>query len=232
MGGSSVRAPSSYELYYEDGTRQLANPEGLDSERIWTIELEHTQEIYEELKFVVSGYVNWIDNLIYARDNGEGLLTYENYRPNDKAYGVRTEGAEVELRWQPGRLTMLSAAYWYQHMSIASDDGEAAFIKANAPSHAFSAKAMFPILAPMLVASIEGVFNSSRLTVDGQTRTGETFWLNLGLSGELPSGHFRYFAGVKNLLDDKSRMPSGGDALLSTIPGYGRTFQIMLTGSY
>ena len=232
MGGSSFRAPSSYELYYEDGTSQLANPEGLDSERIWTIELEHTQEIYEELKFVVSGYVNWIDNLIYARDNGEGLLTYENYRPNDKAYGVRTEGAEVELRWQPGRLTMLSAAYWYQHMSIASDDGEAAFIKANAPSHAFSAKAMFPILAPMLVASIEGVFNSSRLTVDGQTRTGETFWLNLGLSGELPSGHFRYFAGVKNLLDDKSRMPSGGDALLSTIPGYGRTFQIMLTGSY
>lgn len=233
MGGSSFRAPSSYELYYEDGGEsQMANPDGLDSERIWTIELEHTQEIYEELKLVVSGYVNWIDNLIYTRENAEGLLVYENYRPDDQAYGVRTEGAEVELRWQPGRLTMLSAAYWYQHLSLAGDDGEAAFLKANAPSHAFSAKAMFPILAPMLVASIEGIYNSSRLTVDGQTRTGESFWLNLGLSGELPSGHFRYFAGVKNLLDEKSRMPSGGDAILATIPGYGRTFQLMLSGSY
>lgn len=232
MGGSSFRAPSPYELYYEDGTSQRANPKGLDSERIWTIELEHTQEIYEELKLVVSGYVNWIDNLIYARESAEGLLTYENYRPDDRAYGVRTEGAEVELRWQPGRLTMLSAAYWYQHLSLAGDDGESAFLQANAPAHAFSAKAMFPILAPMLVASIEGIYNSSRLTVDGQTRAGESFWLNLGLSGELPSGHFRYFAGVKNLLDEKSRMPSGGDAILATIPGYGRTFQLMLSGSY
>ena len=233
MGGSSFRAPSSYELYYEDGgASQLANPKGLDSERIWTIELEHTQEIYEELKLVVSGYVNWIDNLIYARENAEGLMTYENYRPDGRAYGVRTEGAEVELRWQPGRLTMLSAAYWYQHLSLAGDDGESAFLESNSPAHAFSVRAMFPILAPMLVASAEGIYNSNRTTVDGETSTGESFWLNVGLSGELPSGHFRYFAGVKNLLDEKSRMPSGGDAVLATIPGYGRTFQLMLSGSY
>ena len=234
MGGSSFRAPSPYELYYEDGgTSAVANAEGLEPERIWTIELEHTQAITDDLKVVAAGHMSWIDNLIYASENADGLTMYGNYRPDDKSYGVRTIGGEVELRWQPTRLTMLSAAYWYSHISLAGDDAAGDAIKANAPSHAFSVKGMFPIAAPYLLASAEGIYNSGRALVDGGSRRyGETFWLNAGLSGEMPSGRFRWFAGVKNLLDAKKGMPGDGSTLTATIPTYGRTFVLTLSGSY
>ncbi len=234
MGGSSFRAPSPYELYYEDaGNSAVANADGLEPERIWSLELEHSQTITDDLKVVVAGHMSWIDNLIYASENAEGLTMYENYRPDDKSYGVRTMGGEVEIRWQPARLTMLSAAYWYSHISLAGDDAEGDRIKANSPSHAFSVKGMVPLVAPYLLASAEGIYNSGRATVDGSDRRyGETFWLNVGLSGELPSGYFRWFAGVKNLLDSKNGMPTGGSTLTKTIPTYGRTFVLTLSGSY
>ena len=242
MGGKSFRAPSDYERYYNDndGTTDpltglphyislKPNPD-LKPENIYTAELELTQEIGGDLKITAAGFFNWITDLLnYATDPSDGLLWTVN------ATGlVRTQGAELEVRWQPQRLMLVSASYSFQNMIITgvADPADRARLKANAPNHVFAVRGMFPISAPYLVGSIEGVYNSPRLNRDGTGTTGELFFLDVGISGELPGGQFRYFAGAKNLLDERPQLPTGGDVDALTVPTYGRTFLVKLTGSY
>ncbi len=240
MGGRSFRAPSAYERYYHDGIvnpvtgevdRYLSikpNPD-LKPEVIYTVELEHAQEI-GDLKVVGALYVNFLSDLLQdAPDPADGLLRSVN------APGlVRTQGAELELRWQPQRLAVVSAAYSFQQMIITgiSDPDERARLRANAPGHMFSLRAMFPLAAPFVVGSAEAVFNSARPLREGTGTSGEFLLLNVGLSGELPGGHFRYFAGARNLLDQRAQLPAGTDLPALTTPTYGRTFVLQVSAAY
>jgi outer membrane receptor for ferrienterochelin and colicins len=239
MGGRSFRAPTTYERFYEDGPLDpvsgardfrsaRANPD-LGPEIIHTAELEHTQQLGDEVQLVGSLFVNRISDLIVeVADPGEEFT----YRINAPSL-VRTEGAEVEVRWRPGRLSMLSAAYWFQRMHVGglNDPDEEARLRSNAPAHAFALRGMFPISAPMIVGSAEAIYNSARLTHDGHL-TGEFLLLNAGLSGELPGSRFRYFAGVQNLLDERVQLPVGAEVPRSTVPSLGRTFHLELGITY
>ncbi|MBI5547862.1 MAG: TonB-dependent receptor [Deltaproteobacteria bacterium] len=241
MGGKSFRAPSAYERYYHDG---IVNPDtgavgsyfslkpnpDLKPESVYTVELEHAQDIGNDFKATASLYVNWITDLLgYAPDPADGLLRTVNATGT-----VRTQGAELELRWQPQRLAMLSASYSFQRMVLSgvSDPGEQARLRNNAPAHMFALRAMFPISAPLIVGSAEVLFNSARPLRDGSGSSGEMLGLNAGLSGELPGGRFRYFAGARNILDERAELPGGPDVPQLTIPTYGRTFVLQLTASY
>jgi len=238
MGGRSFRAPTAYERFYHDGMPDPATGElvyntkkpnaDLKPETILTAELEHTQEI-ADLRLTAGVFVNRISDLVLALEDTDGLLMSMN-APGS----VRTEGAELEIRWQPARLTLVSAAYWVQRMVVEGldDEEEAGRLKANAPTHAFSLKAMFPLQAPMLVGSAEAIYNSSRLGRDGNMRTGELFWVNLGLSGEKVGGGLRYWAGVQNLLDERSALPASYDLIQETVPTYGRTFLVQVSAGY
>ncbi|MFW5878995.1 MAG: hypothetical protein ACOCVR_04165, partial [Myxococcota bacterium] len=94
-----------------------------------------------------------------------------------------------------------------------------------------SVRGMFPISAPHMIGSVEAVYNGPRLTYEGQS-TGEIFLLNLGLSGEMVGSRFRYFAGVRNLLDERAQLPAGDEVPRTTLPSLGRTFMIKVGTSY
>jgi outer membrane receptor protein involved in Fe transport len=237
MGGRSFRAPTVYERFYFDGsvdplTRTAVyrtskpNP-GLRPESALTAEFEHAQEIGDDLKVTGAIFVNQLRDLIYARLDVDGLSITDN-----SPGLLRTEGAELEVRWQPSRLAVITAAYWYQHMvmtGIRAD--QASRLSSNAPAHAFSVRGMFPISAPLLVGAAEAIYNGPRFTLDGSRQTGEMLLLSLGLSGELAGGAFRYNAGVQNLLDERPRLPADLSSQ-STIPLYGRTFLLQLAAGY
>ncbi len=238
MGGRSFRAPTANERYYYDGyidpvTHQphyvtsRPNPD-VKPETILTAELEHTQEIGDNLRVVGAAFVNRLSDLVLTLTDDHGLSYWSNAQGT-----VQTRGAEAELRWQPARLSMVSVAYWYQQMVIDNlDAGQENRLRSNTPAHAFSIKGMFPIAAPFLVGAAEAVYNSSRRTSDGAAATGEMLWLNLGLSGQLPGGSFRYFAGVQNLLNEQVRLPVGFEVPGETVPTYGRTFVLQVAAAY
>ena len=59
---------------------------------------------------------------------------------------------------------------------------------------------------------------------------GEALFVHLGLSGQL--SHLRYFAGVRNLLDVHSPLPTPVEAGLGTVPQYGRTLWFELAANF
>lgn len=238
MGGTSFRAPSDYERFYDDGYYNEAGEyvyfslkpnKDLQPEHIYTGELELSQRIGSDLKATASIYVNFLENVVrYVVDPADDLLQAQN------APGlVRTQGAELELRWQPARLAMVSATYTFQQMFVTgvADAADQAALRSNVPPHMFSLRGMFPVAAPYVVGSAEAVYNAARLDRFGAS-TGEFLLINAGLSGDLPSGRFRYWAGVRNLLDERPQLPASPDVSTPTLPAYGRTFVVQLTGSY
>ncbi len=237
MGGRSFRAPTVYERFYFDGsvdpvTRAAVyrtskpNP-ALRPETVLTAELEHSQEIGDDLKITGAIFVNQLRDLIYARLDADGLSITDN-----SPGSVRTEGAELEVRWQPSRLAVITAAYWYQRVvMIGIQADQVSRLASNAPAHAFSVRGMFPISAPLLIGAAEAVYNGPRFTLDGARQTGEMLLVSLGLSGELAGGAFRYHAGIQNLLDERPQLPADLRNQ-ATIPFYGRTFLVQLAAGY
>ena len=248
MGGKSFRAPTVYERFYSDNNVTSRENPGVRPEEILTAELEHTHDLTNEVRLVGAVFVNRVTNLIHSvigpagcsADEAETDPARRCLAESDNAKGsVFTEGAEAEIRWQPARLTLVSASYWVQRMDLKGledDDAhsEEKRLRANAPRHAFALKAMFPLIAPSLNGAVELVYNSARFTLDGRgaAPVGEFLLVNLGLSGETTNHRLRYYAGVQNLLDEKPLLPIGPDARLPLIPLYGRTFQVQLSAAY
>lgn len=95
--------------------------------------------------------------------------------------------------------------------------------------HLVSARAVIPLHDEDLRLAVQATYNSPRFTGPGPG-VGESLFVNLGLSGQL--SHFRYFAGVRNLLDVRSPLPTPTEAGFGTVPQYGRTLWFELAGNY
>ncbi len=228
MGGKSFRAPTAYERFYCDPLRdpttgQLTGQYGtsrpspnLGPETVYTAELEHTQELARNLRATGSIYLNSLRGLVYTTYLPIPGTEDSNAATVNANGSVRTQGAELELRWQPSKWSMISVAYWYQQIVAQitdpttgqHDTEQETRLKANIPPHAAAVRASIPIYAPLLIGSIEGVYNAARPQEDGTSPKGELFYLNIGLSGELVGHGFRYFAGVENLLNQRPAYPA------------------------
>jgi outer membrane receptor for ferrienterochelin and colicins len=64
VAGRAFRAPTVYELFYDDRLFTQRAAEKLDPETITTFELEHSHDLTNELRLTVAGYHNRISNLI------------------------------------------------------------------------------------------------------------------------------------------------------------------------
>src|SRR5208283_650598 len=77
--GQAFRAPSAYELYYQDGGRTIEAPDHLDPETILTCEFVAEQEIAKRFRLTFDAFDNHIDNLINQQvDPATGLLVFGN----------------------------------------------------------------------------------------------------------------------------------------------------------
>lgn len=214
MGGTSFRAPTAFERFYSDPVRDPATglPTGgyvsarpspdLAPETVATGELEHSQEVGRDVRLTGSVFVNRLGSLIYEQRGEDDLLVSTN-----AAGTVRTQGAELELRWKPSRWGLVTASAWFQRLVAEDLDAEqAARLRTNIPPYAFSLRAIAPLQPPLLVASAEAVYNAPRPTSDGTT-DGEVRYVAIALSGELPARALRYSIAARNLLPDRAPQP-------------------------
>ncbi|MEW6431435.1 MAG: TonB-dependent receptor [Myxococcota bacterium] len=229
--GQAFRAPTIYELQFSDNNATQRKPDQPQQpELITTFEAEHHHDITPELRATVGGYYNLIDRLIVLEEDavdpprcgtaGEPVQCV--------AYGNTTGrltagGAEAELRWQPGRFTLVNATYSFV---ILSGDGSA---DAAYPQHMASLKALVPLKEGYVRLSGQVTYQSARQAKDG-SRIGEALLLNLGLQGEY--GPVRYFAGVRNLLDQVYVLPVSTEAGFGKVQQYGRTLYIELAAGF
>jgi outer membrane receptor protein involved in Fe transport len=231
VAGRAFRAPTVYETYFTDGNAtQRAPTVAPRPELITTFELEHSHDFTPELRVTAGGYFNLIDQLVVLNEDALEVplcgppeapvqcVVYSN-SPGTLYAG----GAEAQLRWQPGRYTLVDASYSFVMLGGADITGGAY------PVHVAALRAMVPLKEGLVRLSGQGVYQSGRRAQDGSL-AGEALLINFGLSGDY--GPIRYFAGVQNLLDQKYSVPVLSEVAVSRVPQYGRTFFIELAASF
>lgn len=224
LAGRAFRAPSPYELFYnDDGTTQVA-PESLEPESVLTGEVEYTARVGEVGSVVTSVYYNEVEGLIGTDENSDGAIVYENAKGT-----VRTAGVEAELRrdWQGGWMVSLVPAV-QQARSGDLFEGEAV---TNTPELLASLKAAAPLLPGQVNAATRLCFETGRLDTE-RDRTAPMLLWDVTVTGAVPSLRLDWAVGVRNLLDWQVRWPTSGDTVEPTVPQPGRGFFAESTVSF
>jgi outer membrane cobalamin receptor len=237
LGGKAFRAPSVYELYYNDGGfTQDASP-NLQPEVIYSGEIEHTHRFSPTVSGSLTTYANYVKGLILTRGSGNEMdpLRYEN-----SAAPLVTLGGEAGLRrdWRQG--WMLSVTYGFTHAQFLATNSlsDAASLKkhperrdvANAPAHLAALKGAVPIVSRQLLAA-------TRLAVEGprydrfenagepsQRQTPTVVLWDIVLTGNERRWGLEYSFGVYNAFDWQYVFPVSGEFSQRTIAQDGRTF--------
>jgi outer membrane receptor protein involved in Fe transport len=248
MGGTAYRAPTLNERYFHNELQIAAegtppekgrgtSPNHLDPEKVRTVEFEHSHLIGDETEIIVAGYWSRIDQIIRLKSikyvDASGF-TRSALRFQNKSAMTFSAGLEGEVRWQPRPGAMLSL--WYAFGRIRNNN-ESPDVP-NAPSHTGALRAMFPLAFEKLSASMELIYNSSRLTTtdaaNPETQIGEEFLWNAGISGQYAPWRLRYGAFVDNLLDQRVLMPGGLEIPFPShaVPQLGRTFRVSVGAAF
>lgn len=229
--GRAFRAPNVYETYFGDNfVTQRPAPTPPRPELITTFELEHSHDFTPELRATVAGYFNLIDQLVVLAEEteptplcGSGGTPTQCVVYTNSNGTLMAGGAEAQLRWRPGRFTLVEGSYSFVWLGGVDITGGAY------PMHLASIRALVPIKEGLVRLSTQGTYQSGRRAQDGSL-LGEALLLNVGLSGEY--GPIRYFAGVQNLLDQRYAVPVLSEIAFSRVPQYGRTFYIELAAGF
>jgi outer membrane receptor protein involved in Fe transport len=222
IAGKAFRAPSIYELHYNDNGFTQARSPDLQAESIYSGEIEFSHRFSPTVAATVAAYENLVNNLIVTRGSGtpDDLLHYENSRAP-----VLTLGGEVEVRRDFRQGWMLAASYSAQHSrylqdaTISSLFGSSANDELrrvpNAPEHLASVRGSVPVISHALVAS-------TRVSVEGprfdrhdeasdptpQLKTdGAVIW-DFVFSGQEPKWGLTYAIGVYNAFDWRYATPA------------------------
>lgn len=229
--GQAFRAPNIYELYFQDNGRSLIATGSLNPETILTFEAEHSHDLTQELRITASGFYNLINQLIVtvpAAGNvqcGPAGMQFpcESYANSQKQ--ISALGAEAQVRWQPGRYTLVEGTYSFVNLHDPNADVVGMPPVPDAQLHLVSMRALVPLYEGAVRLSGQLTYQSPR-AVGAQG----SLLLNFGLAGEY--GFLKYFAGVQNLLDSTVAVPVGSEAGDSLVPQYGRTFLIQVSAGF
>lgn len=236
--GRAFRAPSIYELYYnDDGFTQIAAPD-LKPELVYSGEIEHTHRFSTTVTGTVGTFVNYVTDIIVTRGAGTMAdpLQYDN---SSSPLAVVGGEAEVRRDWRQG--WMVGASYTLQHARFLKSDslGDLFVLKkdpasrevSNVPAHLIAIKGALPIVRRLLVAG-------TRLTIEGtrydrfesvadpeeQRKTDAFAVWDVVLSGEEPRFGLHYSLGVYNAFDWRYSLPVSAEFTQRTIEQNGRTF--------
>jgi outer membrane receptor for ferrienterochelin and colicins len=225
--GRSFRAPSPNE-------RANTTNGSLRPEIIYSVEIEHTHAVIDDLRIVGAVFANWISDLLVVvqdQDPNVGAI-FQN-----KTNRIRSLGAEGELRWEPGGGMLLSLSITRQRVAELVSTGNMPFL--NAPKTLVKARVLCPLVGLALRLGSELVLDSGRhlrqtdpTQPAADDRVDDAVLWNVSFSGEYRAYHLGYFAGIFNLLDVRdARMgfPTSVDYPPSLIPRYGRSMRAGLT---
>jgi outer membrane receptor for ferrienterochelin and colicin len=237
MFGKAFRAPSVYELYYNDGGITQVQSPNVGPESIYSGELEHSHRFSPTLSASASLFCNYARDLITAvgREDARDPLRYQNARAP-----IATLGGELSVRrdWRQGY--MLGLSYSFQRSRFLSSDAPGALLRfepsaelrrvANSPEHLASFKGALPLLGRALTLATRVTFESGRFdrneraSAEPQTRTQAfTLW-DVVLTGREDRHGLSWAAGVYNAFDWRYSLPVSAEFRQRTILQDGRTF--------
>jgi outer membrane receptor for ferrienterochelin and colicins len=235
MFGRAYRYPGFYERYYNDGGISQLAASNLRPESVYTGEVEHTHQFTDEVSLVVAGYLSQMNDVIFigVPAGQPDVSQYQNSRD-----AVHAAGGEVEVRWQAGPGFLFSA--WYAYSLVRQRGFLQGLQIPNSPQNSGAVRALFPLLAPTLLASTELMYGGPRQSFADPSQAsqtiGESLLWNLGLSGELSQSRLglRYGAFVDNVLDQKPLEPAGPEISFPAhaVPRYGRTVRLQIGASF
>ena len=163
----AFRAPNAYELYYQDGTTSIANPE-LKPEKIRTIDAIWEQYFLDNYRSSIGGFYYRVTDLISQATDDAGKLIYRNIE-RAEAIGV---ALSLEGFWQNGLKSRLS--YNWQRATDLSTGA----ILSNSPRHLAKANVSIPLVRQQLFISPELQYTGPRITLNG-SRTNDPVTANL-----------------------------------------------------
>ncbi len=241
MGGKAFRAPSVYELYYnDDGFTQIASTD-LEPESIYSAEIEHTHRFSPTVTGSVAVFGNYVTDLII--DAGSGDEMDPLYYVNSDA-PIATIGSEVGVRreWRQGY--MVGVSYAIQRSRFLADEslsGLLSFDKspdfrqvANSPEHLATLKGAVPILGRAVTLGSRLTFETGRYDRneragdDPQSKTDPFAVWDVVFSGEEPRWGLSWAAGVYNAFDWQYALPVSSEFRQNTMAQSGRT--LLLSG--
>jgi outer membrane receptor for ferrienterochelin and colicins len=156
--GRAFRAPSPYELYYEDGSVTQKPALSLEPERLETFEVALERRLRPGLKASLAVYHTRARNLIgLTTDPADDLLVYAN------GATARSTGAEAGLEGQIGSRLFARASYAFQRAEEGPDD----LRPVGSPRHVAHAAASLPLLGGQLVPALEVHYLGARTTLAG-----------------------------------------------------------------
>ena len=238
IAGKAFRAPSIYELYYNDGGYTQVQSPHLAPESLYSLELEHTHRLSPSIVATAAVYGNYAARLISPLGGGSELdpLHYENERAP-----LVVLGGEVGLRREFRQGAMFALSYGLSVARFLASNSAADLTSftqsaekrkvANSPVHLASLKGALPILNRALTLgsrlSIEGPrFDRYEVSLDpeAQHKTGSSVIWDLVLSGEEPRYGVRYAFGVYNAFDWRYSVPLSTEFTPRSVTQNGRSF--------
>ena len=197
--GTAFRTPNVYELFYDDGSTQKANPD-LRPEKIKTYELIYEQYLGAHIRTSLSGFYYRINNLITSiTDPVDGMSQFQNIDETE------ARGAEMEMEgtWSNGFRGRVS--YTVEKTS-AVDTGA---VLTNSPRHLAKLNVIVPLVKERLFVDPEVQYMSKRKTVTGNYADAFTI-VNVTLFGQRVSKRLDVSMSLYNAFDKKYGDPVPG----------------------
>lgn len=220
LAGRAFRAPSVYELTYNDNNNTQATATDLGAETIVTVEGEYTHRLGEVTAATVDVFYNAFDGLIDTYLNADGLYEYDN--TDEKVHSVGSE-LEILRDWRGG--WMVSSSYSWQRTrygTLMSDDAPT-----NSPTHRLLLKGASPTGPGGVRLASLTCLESARMTAAGRQTEPAILW-DVTATGDVRDA-IQWSLGVRNLLNWQSEHPGGYDLRQDTVPQRGRNVFLELT---
>jgi iron complex outermembrane receptor protein len=212
--GSAFRAPTIYELYYDDGGYSIKENPSLRSETIRTAEIVWEQGLRRGFSLVGSLYRYEIDDLIsQVEDPMDMLLQFRN------AGSIEARGAEVEIAGNLQAGGFVRFAWTHQRTR---DEASGARLS-NSPRNVGQAALGLPVLRRRADLALQARYLSRRLALSGGSVPGHALFDVTFNSGDLWPW-LQLQVGIRNLLDRDHSDPAAGEHVQEAIPQDGRTF--------
>jgi iron complex outermembrane receptor protein len=221
--GTAFRAPTPYELYYNDGgDTQIANPR-LEPESITTGELVAEQQMGRHWSASASGFYNDINHLIEQTtippgDPNAGKIQEQNLGR------ASAKGLELALKgtWAGGFEGRASFSL------TDARDGVTGARLVDSPADLAKLDLTAPLCPGKVFATLEWRYMSDRATLAGQTDPAYQV-VNLTLFSRRLVRGLELSASVYNLFDTKYSDPGGEEHLQDLIQQNGRDWRVKAT---
>ena len=215
--GEAFRAPSAYELYYNDGTTLKAALR-LDPELMRSTEAVVEQRFGMAWQLTGSVYQYAIDDLItQVVDPADETLVFRNVEQ------IRATGAELEIEGRTANDWVGRAGYGLQR----AREHPSALALTNSPLHLAKLNLIVPLAGERVFAGAEGLYMSTRRTLTGRPAEASIL-LNVTVSTQSFLDGWDVSASIYNLLNERYGDPGSGAHLQDVIPRDGRHFRVRL----